>query len=415
MSAVNSGPVIAKSGLVLDLDASYMRSYSPNVHPNPTNIFAWSGTGNNNCTLSGDSSITRQYGSIPLKMVMTGTDPYTGTYNVSTWNLAPAANGQTWTLSFYAKGSETLTGNCFIFGANSSGNYIEALSTSFTVTSSWQRFTFTATFSNASTAYIQIRFGASSGQVGKTIWWDGVQVERASAATTFNPFYIGDTIWRDVSGLSNSFTLNNNPTYSNNLFTLNGTTQFFSISAASGFFISSTNNFYADTGYAWTISVWFKFPVSPTSLRDVTINGGNCSYCIFGNGGGIGGAETLALFVSGVSGTSAGFHPYYCVVGLRGGKTQLSLGSVNTNTWNNVIITWNGSAGRGYFNGVDRGALNNALQGMQVSGYTIGATAGGASAHLFEGNISLARVYNRALTATEVSQNYEAVKSRFGL
>jgi hypothetical protein len=228
--------------------------------------------------------------------------------------------------------------------------------------------------------------------------------------------YIGSgTTWSDLSGNSNNFTISNAPTYANNFFTLNGTTQYFSINTASGFFINTTNNFYADVGYAWTISVWFKFPVSPTSLRDVTINGGNCSYCMFGNGGGIGGAETLALFVSGVSGTSAGVHPYYCVVGLRGGKTQLSLGSVNTNTWNNVVITWNGSAGRGYFNGVDRGALNNALQGMQVSGYTVGATAGGASSHLFEGSIAQTFVYNRAISAAEVLQNYNVTKTRFGL
>jgi len=229
MSTVNNGPQIVRSGLVLDLDAGYMRSYSPNVHPNPTNIFAWSGTGNNNCTLSGDISVSRQYGSIPLKMVMTGTDPYTGTYNVSTWNLAPAANGQTWTLSFYAKASETVTGNCFIFGANSSGNYIEAPSTSFTVTSSWQRFTFTTTFANASTAFIQIRFGGSSGQVGKTIWWDGVQVERASAATTFNPYYFGNTVWKDVSENNRTATLTNGPlfnTSNNGSIVFDGSTQF---------------------------------------------------------------------------------------------------------------------------------------------------------------------------------------------
>ena len=176
MSTVNNGPQIVRTGLVLGLDASNMRSYSPNVMHNPTNIFAWSGTGNNNCTLSGDTTITRQYGSIPLKMVMTGTDPYTATYGSSINNLAPAASGQTWTLSFYAKSSETVTGNCYIFGANSSGAYIEAASTSFTVTTSWQRFTFTTTLGNASTAFIQMRFGGSSGQVGKTIWWDGVQL-----------------------------------------------------------------------------------------------------------------------------------------------------------------------------------------------------------------------------------------------
>jgi hypothetical protein len=232
-----------------------------------------------------------------------------------------------------------------------------------------------------------------------------------------NPYsYAGSgTTWYDVSGAVNDFTVVNSPTYSVDQFTLNGTTQYFSISAASGFFISSTNNFYADVGYAWSISVWFKFPVSPTSVRDVTVNGGNCSYCMFGNSGGIGGAETLSLFVSGISGTSAGFHPYFCIIGVRGSKTQLSDSSVNTNTWNNVVVTWNGSAGRGYFNGVDKGALNIGANGMQVSGYTIGSTGGGASGHLFEGNISQTFVYSRAISAAEVLQNYNAIKGRFGL
>ncbi len=135
-----------------------------------------------------------------------------------------------------------------------------------------------------------------------------------------------------------------------------------------------------------------------------------------GNSGGIGGAETLSLFVSGIGGTTAGFHPYYCIVGVRGSKTQLSPDQVNTNAWNNVVVTWNGSAGRGYFNGVDRGALNIGANGMQVSGYTIGTTAGGnQGSHTFEGSLSQVFVYNRALSAAEVLQNYNATKGRFGL
>lgn len=234
-----------------------------------------------------------------------------------------------------------------------------------------------------------------------------------------NPYsYAGaGTTWYDTSGAVNDFISVNSPTYSSNEFILNGSTQYFYISAASGFFISSTNNFYADVGYAWSISVWFKFPVSPTTVRNSTVNAGNCSYSMIGNAGGIGGAETLSLFVSGGdSSTSAGsLAPYYCVVGVRGSKTQLSAGSVNTNTWNHVVVTWNGSAGRGYFNGVDKGALNIGANGIQVSGYTVGATAGGASSHVFEGSLSQVFVYNRAISAAEVLQNYNATKGRFGL
>ena len=209
MSTVNNGPQIVRSGLVLDLDASYMRSYSPNVAPYPTDIFAWCGAAaTNSCTLSRDTTMTRQYGSIPLKMTVTGTDAYFQSYGSSIWNLAPALNGQTWTVSVYAKASVASTfGQIFVFPANSSGNTLATFgNTLFTVTSSWQRFSFTYTITGeATTAFIQIRLDGSN-TAGEIIWWDGLQVERSSAATTFNPFYIGNTTWRNVGSNGIDFT-----------------------------------------------------------------------------------------------------------------------------------------------------------------------------------------------------------------
>ena len=129
MSTVNNGPQIVRSGLVLGLDASNMRSYSPNVMPNPTDIFAWCGSSGVNCTLSRDSTMTRQYGSIPLKMVVSANDPNMSTYNSPTWNLAPAATGQTWTVSVYVKASvATNVEGPVIFECNSSGTYLAVTS-----------------------------------------------------------------------------------------------------------------------------------------------------------------------------------------------------------------------------------------------------------------------------------------------
>ena len=71
---------------------------------------------------------------------------------------------------------------------------------------------------------------------------------------------------------------------------------------------------------------------------------------------------------------------------------------------------------KGYFNGVDKGALNIGAAGMQVNGYTIGTQVGGnQGSHTYEGNIASTLIYNRALTATESLQNYNANKTRFGL
>ena len=382
MSTVNNGPQIVRSGLILDLDASYMRSYSPNVMPNPTNIFAWSGTGNNNCTLSGDTTITRQYGSIPLKMVMTGTDPYVGSYNSSIWNLAPAASGQTWTLSFYAKGSETLTGNCYIFGANSGGGYIEAAATSFTVTTSWQRFTFTTTLGNASTAFIQMRFGGSSGQVGKTIWWDGVQVERASSATTFNPYYIGNTTWRDVSGNINNGSFGpstQTPTFTNS----NGGAIVFD---GSNDFVEVTSNLGILNQY--TIMFWARRDAEsrmPVAARTST------NFYWFGD-------NSWDYTHGGVSGEY-----YYSK------PTSIPLGS-----WGCYCVVYNGANVSIYRQGIYQGQQSTNGSANWSAGMIIGYWAGG-STYAWQGPISIVMMYNRALNVSEVVQNYEATKTRFGL
>ena len=396
MSTVNNGPQIVRTGLILDLDAGYMRSYSPNVHPNPTNIFAWSGTGNNNCTLSGDISVSRQYGSIPLKMVMTGTDPYTGTYNVSTWNLAPAANGQTWTLSFYAKASETVTGNCFIFGANSSGNYIEAPSTSFTVTSSWQRFTFTTTFANASTAFIQIRFGGSSGQVGKTIWWDGVQLERASSATTFNPYYFGNTVWKDVSSNGNDSALVN--TDSQNYFSTNagyiqfdGTDDFVSIS-------SPNTNTRLQNNYQTLSFFIYITSVGPNAVAFLYSVGGNA------NGVSVGWlADSVRFFIS--NGASNLNYPVNMTNALN---TWMSITCIVDNVNRTMTVYKNGSL---VGTSSQWSAFTPPSSAVAIGNNTMTGNAGDR----IKGRVANVLVYNRSLSAAEISQNYEADKTKFGL
>ena len=395
MSTVNNGPQIVRTGLILDLDAGYMRSYSPNVMPNPTNIFAWSGTGNNNCTLSGDTTITRQYGSIPLKMVMTGTDPYTGTYNNSPWNLAPAASGQTWTLSFYAKSSETVTGNCYIFGANSGGGYIEAFATSFTVTTSWQRFTFTTTLGNASTAFIQMRFGGSSGQVGKTIWWDGVQLERASSATTFNPYYFGNTVWKDVSSNGNDSALLN--TDSQNYFSTNagyiafdGTNDYVSITQNSNTRLQ--NNYQTISFFVYITSV----------------------------------GPNAAAFLWNVGANPTGMFLYWATtdinIQIQTGGTYISYPVTVTNalnTWMNItyIINNVGRTMTAYKNGALVGTSSQwSIFTPPNSVVELGSNrATGNAGDYIKGRVANVLVYNRDLSAAEISQNYEADKTRFGL
>ena len=91
-------------------------------------------------------------------------------------------------------------------------------------------------------------------------------------------------------------------------------------------------------------------------------------------------------------------------------------GVVN-NRWNLVVATYDGTNKRIFVNGVLRITSQN-LTGT-ITQNTTGAAYigiyGSFAGYPFNGNISNVQVYNRALSATEVAQNYAATRGRFGL
>jgi hypothetical protein len=402
MSTVNNGPQIVRNGLVLDLDAGYMRSYSPNVFPNANDIFGWcSGAGLSACTISRDTSITRQYGSIPLKMVISGNDPYIASYGNSSWNLAPAANEQIWTVSVYAKASTSTTAELFFFGVDSSGGYGGAGtyggSVTVNVTTSWTRVSASFTISGANVAYAQIRLdGTQTGGSGITIWWDGLQVERASSATQFNPYYFGNTVWKDVSSNGNDSALVN--TNSQNYFSTNagyiafdGTNDYVSIS-------SPNTNTRLQNNYQ-TISFFvYITSVGPNACAFLYTVGGNA------NGVSIGWlTDSVRFFIS--NGAS---------------NLNYTVNMTNAlNTWMNItcIIDNVNRTMTAYKNGSLVGTSSQwSAFTPPSSAVTIGNNSmTGNTGDFIKGRIANVQVYNRSLTATEISQNYESDKTRFGL
>lgn len=88
--------------------------------------------------------------------------------------------------------------------------------------------------------------------------------------------------------------------------------------------------------------------------------------------------------------------------------------TLSSNVWYNLVLTYDQNFVKGYINGVLD--VNSAKTGAPVWGGAIrlGYTTGGEDAPSVT-NIAVAQIYNRALTASEVVQNYEATKTRFGL
>lgn len=86
--------------------------------------------------------------------------------------------------------------------------------------------------------------------------------------------------------------------------------------------------------------------------------------------------------------------------------------ALSLNTWYHFVGTTNGNSHALYLNNVQKGTATAA--GPWPSS-TENLTLGYAGFHApIKGNISIARVYDRALTSTEVSQNWLAQKARFG-
>ena len=98
--------------------------------------------------------------------------------------------------------------------------------------------------------------------------------------------------------------------------------------------------------------------------------------------------------------------------------TTVESSTIQKNTWYHAVATSDAGVGRIYLNGV-LNATNNSMNSSTTNGtspLTIGnAFNSGSALQYFNGSIPLVRIYNRALTAQEIQQNFNATKSRYGL
>ena len=85
---------------------------------------------------------------------------------------------------------------------------------------------------------------------------------------------------------------------------------------------------------------------------------------------------------------------------------------LSLNTWNFFVGTYNGTQITAYRNGVQKQQYSIA-QSYFGSIITVGTDT--VNSRYFNGNIAQVSIYNRALSATEILQNYNATKTRFGL
>ena len=202
------------------------------------------------------------------------------------------------------------------------------------------------------------------------------------------------TTWTDLSGRGNNGTLTNGPTYS---------------SSNGGSIVFDGVNDFIDCGSAasvknsnLTYEVWINFSASQSQKTFMGIHNDATGGC------NIGIHDSYPNRIK--------FHTNS--IGANSGNGVLGTNALNDGKWYQVVGTYDSSGSRTmrlYVNGI----LDVTLLGPTAPNYpninlNISRWVGGSSQY-FNGNISSAKIYNRALTATEVQQNFNATRSRFGI
>lgn len=194
-----------------------------------------------------------------------------------------------------------------------------------------------------------------------------------------------NTLWYDISGNGTNATLYNTPTFTKSTET---------------YFGFDKNSFeYAETGVisdlnTWTIEARFRVTSSLTGQVTSIVTG----------------QYDLATKLNFSMGTNNAPSNYNICVGFFNGAWRNTTGFTPTlNQWYHVVGTYDGSAVRQYVDGSLTQTLN--YVGTPQSGGTVRIArrwddVANVATNFFPGDIHFVRIYNRALSGTEISQNY---------
>ena len=226
-----------------------------------------------------------------------------------------------------------------------------------------------------------------SGKVANTIITNGLVFYADVANKASYNGYSGK--WNDISKNGTIGTLVQNPTFDSGnggSLTFNGTDTYVTGTDSKGLL-----NVGADG------SVTIEAFIYPTTS-------GTFSY-VFSYGSVFGSATTS--YAIGLSNTNT--------IVIRVGTTEPLGGSaVSTNQWSSIsaVFVAGGNVTR-YLNGSSTAASTNPTISPSSGDWCVGGF--GTAYGRFTGRIACIRVYNRSLSASEVLQNYNATKGRFGL
>lgn len=199
--------------------------------------------------------------------------------------------------------------------------------------------------------------------------------------------------WYDLSGNGNNATLYNSPTFDGTSLVFSGAGTAPALGTVGSVQYGQVPNGVYFSG-DFTINTWIKISAYNNWQRIID----------FGNGAG-----NNSVLLSSTYGTTG--YPGFYVTGTQFQSTQ----QLSYNTWYNVSATMSGTTGTIYVNGVARGTqtMNTAVNVTRQ--YCFIGRSEWAGDGMFQGSIGSVMIYGRALNATEMLANFNALRSEYGV
>jgi hypothetical protein len=206
----------------------------------------------------------------------------------------------------------------------------------------------------------------------------------------------GSTTWFDISGNNNSGSLVGNPVFS---------------SGNGGSFAFNQTNYITrgtsiNAGSNFSVFSWVR-PAN-IDIRNAIV-GNSYNY-----------TSTQGFYFATATNYVGTLNAFFVSVGADVAYRMAANNSIQLNQWNYIgaVVTNGGSNIRLYANGVETsynfGTFSTNTILYDIAEFNIGRRITSAT-ELFNGSIAQVKIYNRLLSQQEITQNYNATKTRFGL
>lgn len=407
MGLIHSPSSPVTDSLLFYLDATNSRAYD-----GKENLFTYSEEFDNSAWIKGGAfgQIVTSNISSPIE----GKNPFlwtaSGLYPNLTQSPISVSAGQVFVVSFYAKYINQRYINTVSedgWGGGTSFDLINGTPGDATngsmqaLTDGWYRCSFKYTIPGGITVFRpQIRLGAYDGTnyLGSSVYIWGAKLETGSTLTSYTKTS-GSVItrtWYDLSVNGYNAALTNNPTFTNGVIQFRATgsnlsNQYGTITIDEGILRPGNKT------KSWTLEALFKYVSLPGSVESGVIAREGCNSGIYINNDG-----TLDHAIK----------TDQCWTG----APVVRLATLVPGTYYHTAMVYNAGTITSYLNGVQVGTATLNLTTYDIYPHGTQLYVGGIR-HLYATNtdINVVRGYNRALSATEVSQNFQSVRRRFGL